>query len=100
MPGIDRLRLLIIAALLSTHVLLSAVVFACPPDPIGQSGVFDDADADDVVLEVMAMAAVVPDHPPAAGPIHPVVRLGLPHDPVRSRAIPLHARQIRAPPAS
>jgi hypothetical protein len=100
MPGIDRLRLLITAALLSTHVLLSAVVFASPPDPVDQSGIFDDADADDVVLQVMAMAAVVPDRPVDAGPIHPVVPLGSTHDLLRSPAVPLYARQIRAPPAS
>jgi hypothetical protein len=100
MPGIERLRLLITAALLSTHVLLSAVVFASPPDPVGESGIFDADDADDVVLQVMAMSAVVPERPVAGGPIHPVVWLGSTHDLVRSPAVPLYARQIRAPPAS
>ena len=100
MPGSDRLRLLITAALLSTHVLLSAVVFASPPDPVGESGIFDADDADDVVLQVMAMSAVVPGRPVDAGPIHPVVWLGSTHDLVRSPAVPLYARQIRAPPAS
>lgn len=99
MPGIDRLRRLITAALLGTHVLLSAMVFASPPDPVGAGGIFDGADADDVVLQVMAMAAVVPDRPPAAGPVHPVVWLDSTPDPVRSPTAPLYARQIRAPPA-
>jgi hypothetical protein len=96
----DRLRLLILAAALGSHVLLSAVVFASPPDPVGQSGVFDDGDNDDVVLLVMAMAAVVPSPPPDAGPIHPIVSLLVPRDPGLSPAVPLYARQIRAPPAS
>ena len=96
----NRLRLLIITAVLSSHVLLSAVVFASPPDPVGQSGIFDDDDNDDVVLLVMAMAAVVPSPPPEAGPIHPFVWLSLPREPGRSPADPLYARQIRAPPAS
>ena len=100
MPGSDRLRLLITAALLSTHVLLSALVLASPPDPLGQSGIFDDDDADDVVLQVMAMAAVVPPPPLDGGPIQPVVWLAVTPDRVSSPAVPLHARQIRAPPAS
>src|SRR5262245_6621662 len=100
MLGMARLRLLIIGATLSSHVLLSAVVFASPPDPVGQSGIFDDDDNDDVVLLVMAMAAVVPSPPPEAGPIHPVVWLPVPRDPGHSPAVPLYARQIRAPPSS
>jgi len=100
MLGIDRLRLLITAALLSTHVLLSAMVFASPPDPLGETGMFDDDDADDVVLQVMAMAAVVPSPPPDGGPLHAVVWLVVSHDPVSSPAVPFLARQIRAPPAS
>lgn len=100
MCGLDRLRLLIITAALSSHVLLSAVVFASPPDPVGQSGVFDDDDNDDVVLLVMAMAALVPNPPPDTGPIHPIVWLPVPRDPGHSPAAPLYPRQIRAPPAS
>src|SRR5262245_63991389 len=100
MLGMARLRLLIIGATLSSHVLLSAVVFASPPDPVGQSGVFDDDDNDDVVLLVMAMAGVVPTPPPDPGPTRPVVVLPLPPDPGHSAAAPLYARQIRAPPAS
>jgi hypothetical protein len=72
-------------------------VFANPPDPVGQSGVFDD---DDIVLHVMVMAAIVPDPLPDAGPIHPVVWLSVPHDPGHSPVPSLYARPIRAPPAS
>ena len=100
MLGIGHLRLLITAAVLSTHVLLSALVFASPPDPLGQSGIFDDDDADDVVLQVMAMAAVVPPPAVGGGPIHPVVLLGVTRDRVSVSPVPLHACQIRAPPAS
>jgi len=96
----DRLRLLIVAATLGSHVLLSAVVFASPPDPVGQSGVFDDDDNDDVVLLMMAMAAVVPTPQPDPDRAHPVVWLPLPRDPGFSSAASLHARPIRAPPAS
>ena len=92
-----RLRLLLITAVLGSHVLLSAVVFASPPDPVGQSGVLDD---DDIVLHVMAMAAVLPDPLPDVGPIHPVVWLSVPRDPRYSPAASLYARPIRAPPAS
>jgi hypothetical protein len=99
MRGIDRLRLLITVVLLSMHVLLSALVFASPPDPVDESGVFDDADGDDVVLQVMAMVAVVPG-PPPDGPIHRVVWVVVSPEPVSSPAVPLHARSIRAPPAS
>lgn len=98
-PGRDLLRLLI-TAVLSAHVLLTALVFASPPDPVGQPGIFDDDDADDVVLQVMAMVAVVPDRPLAAAPIHPIVWLGAAHRPVVVPTIPLYARPIRAPPAS
>ena len=100
MRGIDRLRLLITTALLGTHVLLSALVLASPPDPLAQTGIFDDDDGDDVVLQVMAMTAVVPPPPPDGGPIHAVVWLAPSHDLVSSPAVPLHARPIRAPPAS
>jgi hypothetical protein len=100
MSLIDDLRLLITTALLSTHVLLSAIVFATPPDPVDESGIFDDADADDIVLQVMAMAAVVPDGPPAAERIHPMVWLRPTADPAHAPPVPLHARPIRAPPAS
>jgi hypothetical protein len=100
MRGIDRLRLLITVALLGTHALLSALVFASPPDPLAETGIFDDADGDDVVLQVMAMTAVVPPPPPDGGPIHTVVGLVPSHDPDSSPAVPLHARPIRAPPAS
>jgi hypothetical protein len=100
MLGIDRLRLLITAALLGTHVLLSALVLASPPDPLAETGIFDDEDGDDVVLQVMAMTALVPPPPPDGGPIHAVVWLVPSHDPVSSRAVPLHTRPIRAPPAS
>jgi hypothetical protein len=99
MRGIDRLRLLITLALLSTHVLLSALVFASPPDPLAETGIFDDADGDDVVLQVMAMTAVVPPPPPDGGPIHAVVWLVPSQDHVSSPAVPLHACQIRAPPS-
>jgi len=103
MRGLGRLeflRLLIIAAAMGSHVLLSAVVFASPPDPVGLSGIFDDDDSDDVVLLVMAMAAVVPDPLLDAGPIHPVVWLSVPRVPSHSPVAPLYARQIRAPPAA
>jgi len=95
-----RLRLLIVAATLGSHVLLSAVVFASPPDPVGESGVFDDGDNDDVVLLMMAMAAIVPNPPPDPDRAHPVVGLLLSRDPGLSPATPLYARPIRAPPAS
>jgi hypothetical protein len=100
MRELNGLRLLIITAALSSHVLLSAVAFASPPDPVGQSGIFDDDDNDDVVLLVMAMAAVAPSPPPQARPIHPFVWLPLSREPGHSPAVPLYARQIRAPPAS
>jgi hypothetical protein len=96
----DRLRLLIGTAALGSHVLLSALVFASPPDPVGVPGVFDDGDNDDVVLLVSAMAAVVPSPPPAPGPTRPVVVLPLPRDPGSWPPAPPYARQIRAPPAS
>ena len=95
----DRLRFLIVTAALSSHVLLSAAVFASPPDPVGLSGGFDDDDNDDVILLMMAMAAVVPSPPPAPDPAGPVVTLPVPHDPGASPASLLRARQIRAPPA-
>jgi hypothetical protein len=99
MRGIDRLRLLITVVLLSLHVLLSALVFASPPDPLDETGIFDDADGDDVVLHAMAMVAVVPPPPVDGGPIHSVVSRLVSAEPVHSPAVPLHARQIRAPPA-
>ena len=92
----DRLRLLIVSAGLSSHVLLSAVVFASPPDPVGLSGVFDDDDNDDVVLLMMAMAAVVPSPPPAPDPAGPVVTLPVPHDPGSSPASPLPPSSARS----
>jgi hypothetical protein len=95
----DCLRLLILTAALASHVLLSAVVFASPPDPVGLPGVFDDDDNDDVVLLMMAMAAVVPPPPPAPDRAGPVVTLPVPREPGAWSVSPLYARQIRAPPA-
>jgi hypothetical protein len=100
MRPIDLVRLLITTALLSSHALLSGVVFASPPDPIGVPGIYDDDDADDVVLQVMAMAAVVPRPSLDDGPIRPIVWLGALQEPVSSPAVPIYARHIRAPPAS
>jgi hypothetical protein len=94
-------RLLLTVILLTCHLLLPAVVWATPPDPLGSSqGIFDAADADDIVLHVIAMTGVVSEPPPDGGPIHLVMSLPMSSPAVHSLVVVLGARLIRAPPAS
>jgi len=53
-------RRLLTLLLLAGMVSLVALAYASPPDPLWESGIYDDADLDDVVLDVVALTAIPP----------------------------------------
>ena len=64
------------------------------------SGIYDDADSDDVVLVVMAMTGVVETSPVFAAPARVVLLAEpVPEPPFRS-VTPARSRPIRAPPSA
>jgi len=48
---------------------LVSLAYASPPDPIGESGIYNDADLDDVVIQVILLTSV--PVPPIALPDRP-----------------------------
>jgi len=91
-------RRLLALLLLAGMVGLVSLAYASPPDPLWEPGIYDDADLDDVVVEVVTLTAI---------PVPPLVLPGCPREavePVRL-AKPRHARLVlldsfesRAPP--
>jgi hypothetical protein len=96
-----KCRSVFVLGLLATIVVLSALAYASPPDPIWLTGIWDDDDADDIVVFIAsAVALVEPLRPVSAHPV-PIV---LPC-PTKVREIPvLHSASssnpVRAPPTS
>jgi hypothetical protein len=91
---------LVPSALILTSLGLLALAYASPPDPSWISGIYDDADYDDVVTLVMAGTASVPDATPLdSRPAAPLVAEVPPL--VQSAVLPpLHlGSPPRAPPA-
>ncbi len=96
----DRFRPFFALLLLSAHVWLAPFAYADPPDPLWMGGTFDDGDADDVVLLVMAMTSTVETPAVFEAPI--LVAVWCPPElelPVHG-VTPLRARPIRAPPSA
>ena len=84
--------------LLASMAGLVSLAYASPPNPLWQSGIYDDADLDDVVIEVIALTAipapplVLPDCPEK---IVEAIRLAKPrHD----RLVLLDSFESRGPP--
>jgi len=63
--GVLALRLALVLALISLLGALSTLVFAAPPDPTWLTGIYDAADADDVVW-ILTQASVADQ---CAGPV-------------------------------
>jgi len=63
--GVLALRLALVLALISLLGALSTLVFAAPPDPTWLTGIYDAADADDVVW-ILTEASVADQ---CAGPV-------------------------------
>jgi hypothetical protein len=51
-------RRLLTLLLLAGMVSLVALAYASPPDALWESGIYDDADLDDVVLDVVTLTAI------------------------------------------
>ncbi|PYM66108.1 MAG: hypothetical protein DMD79_03485 [Candidatus Rokuibacteriota bacterium] len=91
-------RRLLTLLLLAGMVSLVALAYASPPDALWESGIYDDADLDDVVLDVVTLTAI-----PAPG----VVLLDYPRDaletlpvgkPRQVSLVLLDSFESRAPP--
>ena len=63
------MRRLVAFLLLAGMVGLVSLAYASPPDPLWKPGIYDDADFDDVVIEVVALTGLpappllLPDSP-------------------------------------
>jgi hypothetical protein len=88
------------ALILTSLALLLALAYASPPDPSWISGVYDDADYDDVVTLVMAGTAGVPTAIPTDSSPQPLLISEVPPL-VQSPVLPplRFGRPPRAPPA-
>jgi hypothetical protein len=84
--------------LLGGLVGLVSLAYASPPDPLWQSGIYDDADLDDVVIGVVTLTAI---------PVPPLALLDCPRVAVESirlakprpgRRVLLDSFESRAPP--
>ena len=86
--------------LLAGMVGLVSLAYASPPDPLWEAGIYDDADLDDVVIEVVTLTAiavpvvVLPDCP------RETLETVLLARPQRGRRVLLDSFQSRAPPLS
>jgi hypothetical protein len=98
----DRpLSLVLLPLLLGAFAALSPLAYASPPDPIWQTGIFDDDDADNVVEFIASATALVEPfvyHSPPPRPI--CVALGV----SAQESLPLcpasSSPPVRAPPSS
>jgi hypothetical protein len=92
------LRRLLAFLLLAGMVGLVSLAYASPPDPLRESGIYDDADLDDVVIELVTLTAI--PAPPLVLPECPreiveAIRLAKPrHD----RLVLLDSFESRGPP--
>ncbi len=93
------MRLLLVTILVATTAWLALLAHASPPDPTWESGVYDGADYDDVIL--LATALTGPHEPPPLPFIASIPRLVgvLFHPDATGPATPvLPAFRTRAPP--
>jgi hypothetical protein len=91
-------RFPLIAILLNCLLLLVPLAAASPPDPVWIPGIYDAADADDVVVAATSLESRLEGHPLIVRPVTmvayilPVARVGLP-TPTPPRSV-----HSRAPP--
>src|SRR5262245_25553544 len=94
------LRVLALALLLCAPVTLVALAYASPPDPSWISGIYDDADYDDIVARtVSASGDTAPSVPPTLRPHPPIVASLAPLTETGPSGPPSSAVHSRAPPA-
>ena len=95
------MRALLSLIVLATGLALPALAHASPPDPSWIPGVYDDADFDDVVMQVASGTGSVGPEPPDAPGFRPwpAERLGHRPEPApESRST--SAGHCRAPPTA
>jgi hypothetical protein len=94
----SRSLVLLIAPLLLAQALLPALAWASAPDPSWVSGVYDDADYDDVVVLVTSASGAPAASPPDARPGLPL--LGIVAEPGHPATLLVSRSTVhsRAPP--
>jgi hypothetical protein len=96
----SHLRRALALFLLAGLIGLSPFAHASPPDPTWISGIYDDADYDDVIVLITEAGAIVEPAPVVLGPVFGVVEpLAPPSVPAPSRAS-VFAVHPRSPPLS
>src|SRR5882724_3938000 len=98
-PSLTRSRRCLIVLILAVLTVISSLAYASPPDPSWISGIYDDADFDDVVGLVTSATALVGPADPAA--LHRFPPGSLPQDPEHESAIirfPTVTLHAHAPP--
>jgi hypothetical protein len=99
--GSMRYRITLVLLLGLALLTLAALAHASPPDETWQSGIYDDADFDDVVALITLLSGTPPDAPPAVlhhGPVAPSIVLS-----AESGALAPRLRRpddARSPPSS
>ena len=93
------LRAPLLAIVLTLAAMLPALAHATPPDASWISGVYDDADFDDIVVQITSGTGDVPSGLPTdLRPLHALV-VGLAPSPERAPAVlDGFTLQARAPP--
>jgi hypothetical protein len=106
-PLVAAVRWLIIALMLAGTATLPALAYASPPDPSWLSGIYDEADHDDVVVLVMSASGNIGFTVRAGVQDLPALIGGVPQttadasvlvlrSPAHPRAPPLHASPLRS----
>lgn len=94
-----RCRLLFILVLLGTLIGLVPLAYASPPDPVWVSGLYDDADYDDVVVAATSIKAPEEATPlPVIAPVTMVLAVLCLTEAPGSLSPALSVYQTRAPP--
>ena len=93
------LRRLLALVLLASLIALYPLAFASPPDPVWLTGIYDDADLDDVVWLVSSTTALVEGLTVVVA--SDFLAVGVPYL-AEAELLPIRfssARSVRAPPA-
>ena len=97
-PRVARLALILL--LLGVQAVLLPLAHASPPDQTWLSGLYDDADYDDVVLLVTSLAGTMPERPPVVVAFQVVVVMPPPGDSHSLALCDPPRLPSRAPPAA
>lgn len=94
-------RWLLVLTLAGALLALTPLAYASPTDPAWLVGIFDEGDADDVVLSITAAVGVADSHPPEdlVGPPRVVVAPAPQADGSPAPTQALAPPHTRAPPA-